>query len=326
LASALCVWAWCGTARAEIPASDAREHFERGYAFTQTGDFEQALDEFRLAYAASPNFSVLFNLGQAYGASGRVVQAAHTLERYLEIGGDKIDAEQRRRTLVIIERYRRRIGRIALVGLPGGSIVSLDGEEEGTAPLQLPIEASSGRHAVSIRAFGYQPLVLPVDVKATEVVEITVALVPVPSPATRDARAERSGALCAVLEQAREKRRKTHKTAALALGGGAVLAGGVAITLAIANSARYAAWRKRSEAYASAFQRDPNSVSVNQLEALLTDENSIRNRDTTVVGLGVAASALALTSIGLYLTAGSAAPTLSVTPRGEASVGYQASF
>src|SRR5689334_19745800 len=81
-AAALCMGVWAGSARAETPVDTARAHFERGYALAQQGAFEPAVAEFELAYAASPHFSVLFNLGQAYGASGRAVQAERTLLRY----------------------------------------------------------------------------------------------------------------------------------------------------------------------------------------------------------------------------------------------------
>ena len=326
LATTLCIWSWCVTARAETPEDSAREHFERGYALSQSGAFEQALDEFKLAYAASPNFSVLFNLGQAYGALGRPVEAARTLQRYLDLGGGNIDAEQRRRTNELVERYRRRIGRIAVTGLPSGAVVSLDGEDQGMAPLAAPLEASTGRHAVSIRALGYQPLVRAVDVKAGEVAEVALTLVALPKTAASSACVKSSGVSCGALEAQRQQRAKTQKISGIAVGGGAVLAGGVAIALAIVNSTRYGEWRNKAEAFTSAFQRNPSSVSTDQLEALLVEENSIRNRDTLVVGLGVAAGTLALTSLGLYLTAGSSAPTLSVSTRGEPSVAYRASF
>jgi tetratricopeptide (TPR) repeat protein len=326
LLSALCGWAWCGTARAEAPDVAAREHFERGYALTQQGAFEQALDEFKLAYAASPNFSVLFNLGQAYGASGRPVQAAHTLERYLQVGGTGIDAEQRRRTVELIDGYRRRIGRVAVAGLPAGAVVSLDGEDQGTAPLESPLEASAGRHSVSVRAAGYQPLVRAVDVKAGEVTDLAVVLVVLPKPVALGRCVESPGAGCGALEAARQRRAKTQKTVALALGGGAILVGGTALTLAIINNARYEDWRKKEQAFMGAFQREPSSLDPYALEALLTEGNAIRNRDMVVVGLGVTAGALALTSLGLYLTAGSGAPTLSVSARGDFSAGYRGSF
>jgi hypothetical protein len=76
----------------------------------------------------------------------------------------------------------------------------------------------------------------------------------------------------------------------------------------------------------SAFRNDPSSANLHELDALLTEENAIRNRDAVAIGLGVTAGTLAFTALGLYLTAGSSAPTLSVTPRGDATVGYRGSF
>jgi tetratricopeptide (TPR) repeat protein len=325
LASTLCVSTWCGAARAEDAAARAREHYERGYALARSGDFEQAIDEFKQAYAASPNFSVLFNLGQAYGASGRAVEAQRTLQRYLEVGGSGVDAEQRRRALELIDYYRRRIGRIDLTGLPSGARVSLDGEELGAAPFSAPIEAGAGRHAVSIQGQGYESLVRSVDVKAGEQVLLAIRLIPKANPAAPGACPQTSGPSCAALDAARYQRAKTQKLVALAVGGGAVLIGATAITLAVTNDSRYRKWRDQSQAFTDAFARDPASVSPAQLEALLTEENSIRNRDSLALGLGVAAGTLALTSVALYLTAGRSTPLVSVGPRG-ASLSYRASF
>lgn len=338
LACTFCVVLCCRPAHAEETSAAARAHFERGYAFSQSGDFEQAISEFELAYATSPHFSVLFNLGQAYGASGRVVDAARTLRRYLELGGDAIDAEQRRRTDELITYYARRIGRIACNGLPKGAVVSLDGEELGTAPLAAPLEAGVGRHAISIRAPGYEPLVRMVDVKAGETSELRLALVGRVQPAPPDACSKTTPNCEAPLAQARAERAKTQKIVALAVGGGAVVLGGAAITLAIVNHSDYLEWRKKEDAFTSAFEDDPSSTSLDQLEELLSEENAIRDRDSVALGLGVAAGTLAVSSLALYLTAGSSAPvvsaaaplrgdwpTVSVTPRA-ASVGYRTSF
>ena len=78
LACVLCV---AGAARAqEAPnPSEAARHFDRGYLLAQQGSLEAAIAEFKQAYALSPHPSVLYNLGQAYAASGRAVEAVQTL-------------------------------------------------------------------------------------------------------------------------------------------------------------------------------------------------------------------------------------------------------
>ena len=45
--------------------SDARDHYERGMAHYQLGEFPQAIDEFKIAYAASRAPGLLFNMAQA---------------------------------------------------------------------------------------------------------------------------------------------------------------------------------------------------------------------------------------------------------------------
>ncbi|MEO8903951.1 MAG: PEGA domain-containing protein [Polyangiaceae bacterium] len=325
--SAVCAATWCSAARAQDKGAEARVRFERGYALAQSGAFEQSIQEFELAYAASPNFSVLFNLAQAYGALGRVVKAKQTLQRYLDLGGDAIDAEQRRRTGELIAYYLGRIGRIAVTGLPSGAELSLDAEELGAVPVEAPQDAAAGRHVLSVRAQGYDPLVQVVEVRAGELATVELALSPRPQNAVAGMCPKIAVASClAPLAQARYGRSKTQRAVAMAVGGGAVLLGGAAITLAIVNHSRYVEWRKRDEAFTTAFERDPSSTSIAQLESLLSDENAIRNRDSLELGLGVAAGTLALTSLALYLTAGHGAPTVSVGPRGDTQLGYRVAF
>src|SRR5687768_9059850 len=64
--------------------NEAARHFDRGYLLAQQGSLEAAIAEFKQAHALSPHPSVLYNLGQAYAASGRAVEAVQTLRKYLE--------------------------------------------------------------------------------------------------------------------------------------------------------------------------------------------------------------------------------------------------
>jgi len=314
-------------AHAQSADDAARQHFERGYEAAQKGSFEQAIEEFKLAYAASPNFSVLFNLGQAYGAAGRPVQAARTLARYLTIGGAAVDAEQRRTAQELIAYYRRRIGSIRIGALPAGALVALDGEELGSAPFGEPIEAAAGRHALTVRAVGYQPFVASFDVSAGQITSV--------DPALRAEGKPTSAVGCTVpcapareLERAQHTRAKAQKLVAISLGSAAILTGGAALTIALINDSRYREWQKKSNAFTLAFQENPSSTRPEQLEQLLQDETSIRNRDAVAIGLGVGAGMLAVGSVVLYLTAGSSShvPSIAIGPRGAWSADFRSSF
>lgn len=87
-----------GPARADDPRGDARAHYARGLELGSQNGYEGALKEFNEAYAISPQFAVLYNIGQAHLALGHTAEAIDALERYLRDGGDRISAV--RRTLV----------------------------------------------------------------------------------------------------------------------------------------------------------------------------------------------------------------------------------
>lgn len=142
-------------AQAEDATDSARAHYARGYRLASAGEFEAATAEFERAYALSPNYSVLFNLGQAYGAAGKAVQAAHTLEKYLELGGANLSLEERKRVAALLEVYHRRIGKLSLEVRPSGAEIVVDGRRIGTSPLASEAELDAGLHGLVIEADGF---------------------------------------------------------------------------------------------------------------------------------------------------------------------------
>jgi hypothetical protein len=82
-------------ARADDPRSDARAHYARGLELAGQHGYEGALREFNAAYAISPQFAVLYNIGQAHVALGHTALAIDALTRYLRDGGDRVSPERR---------------------------------------------------------------------------------------------------------------------------------------------------------------------------------------------------------------------------------------
>ncbi len=81
--------------RADDPRSDARAHYARGLELAGQHGYEGALREFNEAYAISPQFAVLYNIGQAHVALGHTALAIDALTRYLRDGGDRVSPERR---------------------------------------------------------------------------------------------------------------------------------------------------------------------------------------------------------------------------------------
>ena len=73
----------------------ARSHFEHGVELYREGDFRAALIEFQRAYEASPNYKVLYNLGQTNLELQDYAGALKALRGYLEGGGGAVPAARR---------------------------------------------------------------------------------------------------------------------------------------------------------------------------------------------------------------------------------------
>ena len=107
--AALPMLAAARVARADNPRGDARAHYARGLELGAQNGYEGALREFNQAYAISPQFAVLYNIGQARIALGQPAQAIEALARYLKDGGDRIPAPRRKQVQIQIAVLRSQL-------------------------------------------------------------------------------------------------------------------------------------------------------------------------------------------------------------------------
>lgn len=135
-------------------ASEASRHFERGYLMAQQGSLEEAIQEFQTAYALRPHASVLYNLGQAYAASGRAAEAMQTLSKYLAESDPKLDAERRAQATTLLDYQKQRVGTLVVEAEPAGAELVLDGVLLGRAPLENRLLLSAGVHGLWVNAPG----------------------------------------------------------------------------------------------------------------------------------------------------------------------------
>jgi tetratricopeptide (TPR) repeat protein len=68
------------------PSHDDLQHYKDAEVHYRAGDYEQAIAELRLAFAASPEPQYLFAMGQAYRASGDCARAIESYGAYLRTG------------------------------------------------------------------------------------------------------------------------------------------------------------------------------------------------------------------------------------------------
>ena len=139
------------------PKTEARAHFDRGLILAKGLAYAEAVAEFNRAYQLSPNYAVMFNLGQAYIGMGQPVYAIEALTRYLNEGGKEVTPARRKEVESDIARQERRIATVTLRSQFSGAVVWLDGVEVGKLPLPAPLRASAGPHVLAASLAGYRP-------------------------------------------------------------------------------------------------------------------------------------------------------------------------
>jgi len=155
-------------AQAPAPAAkvspEVQKHFALGNDYYQEGKYASALSEYEKAYDLSldekgkKNWKILYNRGQCLVMLGREPEAIDSFQRYLDEGGDQIDAARRAQVENDIKKLRDRLGTITLEGTaPHGAEVFLDGRFMGKMPLPGPIVAASGFHDLVIKPPGGGP-------------------------------------------------------------------------------------------------------------------------------------------------------------------------
>jgi hypothetical protein len=177
------LWAVAAPAWGQTAASsnnvEARRRFQEGLQSAQRGDLPKALTEFEAAYAAQPNFTVLYNIGQAHSALGHPVEAVTAFERYLAEGGEQVTASRREEVLAIIATNRHRIGTLHVVGAAtANGRVWIDGWEIPRERLANPVSLAEGHHSILYADDGCSPLARtqPIFAGKTFEVDLTPAI------------------------------------------------------------------------------------------------------------------------------------------------------
>jgi hypothetical protein len=166
------------SALADAPISEeARAHFTAGVTFLQDPDgarYEEAFREFKAAYAASPSWKILGNLGIAAFKLERDGEAIQAFDKYLTEGGAQIDSEERAQFERDLQALRAATGQLTLESDPPGATV-LDERIPATGGPILNrygvlgqatvLGLRPGHHRITARLAGYQDLVVELDVE-----------------------------------------------------------------------------------------------------------------------------------------------------------------
>jgi len=209
----------------------------RGYDLAQAGELDAAIDEFKRALAIQPRAVYLCNIGLAYGELGRLHRAHWFLDQCLERWSETEDKPIDPRAAEYLNDAAARLsrgdnGRVRIKVRPEDATIAIPkvfADDEPVRPRRI-VWLPAGRHRVRVAKSGFRPAEVTVAIERGEQREIEIALepereravaAPVPSVERPAARPEE------------EPPGLTAPVTVLAIGVGALAAGGVSHAIAL---------------------------------------------------------------------------------------------
>jgi hypothetical protein len=191
LLAAVCLF-WSGAVLADTDAkAEARASYQRAMAHAQAERYAEAALEFERAYALSPHYSVLYNLGRVYSALSRSLEAIDAYERFLSEGGSAVSAERRSEVALQISHELTKVAWLSLEIMPHGALISLDGKPLGLSPLSAPQRVSAGEHTLLVTLAGHAPVERVIALAAGKRETFQLELAKAPASAAEEAEAQK---------------------------------------------------------------------------------------------------------------------------------------
>lgn len=290
-------------------------HFDRGIELIEENAYDAAAVELERAYQLSHDDTVLYNLGMAYAAAGRPVEASAALARYLEHTRATLPAQEVGRIEDELRRQNARIGSLALDVDPQGARIEIDGRLIGTTPLTQPIALAVGRHDVQVTASDYETATETVAIAGQQQLQVRFVLTkkpgaPLPSPtplrAVTAAPQQRAQVAYAPSSGA-----SSQRPIAYAIGGVGIGAGVAALVVYLVGDARHDEWQTEKlaiDGLAEMAASEPYDAETDREIIQRTVDNnrllkSVWQLDTLATGLAIGGGALLTTGVVLLLTA-----------------------
>jgi hypothetical protein len=292
---------------ADDPRQVARQQYARGIELANQGDYEAALQAFRDAYAMSPNFAVLYNIGQAQIAIHEPLEAIEALAGYLREGGAGVAPARRQEVEAQIALLQASLAELTVTADGPGVLISVDGHEVGRTPLDKPVRLAAGRHEVAAAYDGKAPVSRTVTLAEGERQALSLGVPASAVPAAATVTEPGPAALVAAPRapeppaehEARPSAVTAYSVAGYAAAGAGIVLGGAALGVYLANRSRYQDWQA---ADATLRKEDPSAPGH---DAGVTAHNqvadSLTQADHRITALSIAGGVLAAGGITLLV-------------------------
>jgi len=314
---------WAPAARVRAAGGDPQQaaaaHYTRGVELANQGLYEAALERFNQAYATSPHFAVLYNIGQAQIALGRPLAAIEALASYLRDGADKVPLSRREQVQAQIALLEAKLAELTISTDKPGVAIRVDDRDIGRTPLFQPIRLAAGTHTIIATPDGGAPITRVVTLAEAERrrLELTFAAEAIPgaelpaitaappvAPAAAAAATPSDGAATRASPPAPDaspSRVVTLRRAAYVSTAFGVAAAGAALGVYLWNRGRYEDWQAGDVALQ---ELTPGSAAY-QMQAATNNDlaSSLTTANHAILGLSIAGGVLVATGASLWLVA-----------------------
>jgi len=159
---------------------EARAHFSAGVSFLEDPDgarYEDAYREFTAAYAASPSWKILGNLGISAMKLERDGEAIDAFSKYLAQGGKEIDRDERKQVERDLKTLQASVVYVTLSFEPYGVTLTDERSPQSGSPVvnRYALSTSSvklgvhpGHHRLTVELQGYDKAVWELDAVAKQ--------------------------------------------------------------------------------------------------------------------------------------------------------------
>lgn len=147
LAFALCL-ASGPLANAQSADDRARQHYDHGVSLYQQGAFKEALSELTQARELSRSYTILLNIGQVRAAMNDFLGAIDAYRQYLNEGGSRLAAAQRKAVQNEINEFESRLATPVVASDVPFAEVFVDSVRIGQTPITLRL--NPGDHDLKV--------------------------------------------------------------------------------------------------------------------------------------------------------------------------------
>jgi len=157
--------------------AEARMHFDLGLSHFDREEWQAALVEFLVARQLAPTKSITKNAAISLRKVGRYAEALDMFETLVRDFPDLLPAERALADREINE-LRASVGTIEILEAPEGASITVDGVDQGKAPLKGPLRVSAGNHSIRVVKDGFLPFEIRLDVVGRQAAKVRAQLAP----------------------------------------------------------------------------------------------------------------------------------------------------